>query len=69
MLRYTLFYITNARLKLEKTQVKPKQHPDADLSLFENYWRFYPRYHPKIIGDFLENVQKANVSVLMRLYN
>ena len=34
MLRYTPFYITNARLKLEKTQAKPQQHLEAELSLF-----------------------------------
>ena len=39
---YTLFlicntFITNARLKLAKTQANAKQHPDAEQLLFENY--------------------------------
>ena len=29
--------MSNARLKLAKTQAKAKQHPDAELFLFENY--------------------------------
>ena len=28
---------------------------------------FYPRYHPKVIGDFLKNVQKTNATGLMSL--
>ena len=39
---YTVFYtsntiIGNARLKLTKAQAKPKQHPQAELVLFEIY--------------------------------
>ena len=39
---YTLFYISktltsNVRLKLPKNQVNTKQHPEAQLELFENY--------------------------------
>ena len=38
---YTLFtsstFISNARLKLEKNQANAKQHPEAELLLFENY--------------------------------
>ena len=30
-------FITNARLKLEKNRGKAKQHPKADLLLFENF--------------------------------
>ena len=30
-------FISNARLKLAKNQVKAKQHPEAELLLFENY--------------------------------
>ena len=29
----------------------------------------YPRYHPKTIGDNIENVQKTSASVLMRSHN
>ena len=32
--------IRNARLKLTKDQAKTKQHPEAELLLFENYWLF-----------------------------
>ena len=31
------FFISNARLKSAKKQAKAKQHPEAELSLFENY--------------------------------
>ena len=30
-------FISNARLKLAKNQAKAKQHPEAELLLFENY--------------------------------
>ena len=30
-------FISNARLKLGKNQAKAKQHPEAELLLFENY--------------------------------
>ena len=30
-------FISNARLKLERNQAKSKQHPEAELLLFENY--------------------------------
>ena len=30
-------FISNARLKLAKNQANAKQHPEAELSLFENY--------------------------------
>ena len=41
---YTLLFIrntfiSNARLKLKKSQVNPKQHPRTELLLFENYSR------------------------------
>ena len=38
-------YIDNAKWKLTQSQAKAKPHPEAS------------RYHPKIIGDILENVQ------------
>ena len=39
---YTLFlisntFISNARLKFAKNQANAKQHPEAELLLFENY--------------------------------
>ena len=33
-------FISNARLKLAKNQAKTKQHPEAELLLFENYLLF-----------------------------
>ena len=35
---YTLFFISNTRLKVAKNQAKAKQYPEAELLLFENYW-------------------------------
>ena len=32
----TRFFISNTRLKLAKNQTKAKQHPEAELLLFEN---------------------------------
>ena len=34
---YTLFFISNTRLKVAKNQAKAKQYPEAELLLFENY--------------------------------
>ena len=34
---YTLFFISNARLKFAKNQAKAKEHPQAELLLFDNY--------------------------------
>ena len=60
---YTRFFISNsfirnARLKLIKNQANVKQHPEAELLVFENYSHLHPRYHPKMIGHFLKNKQK-----------
>ena len=30
-------FISNARLKLAKNETNPKQHPEAELLVFENY--------------------------------
>ena len=45
ILSYTRFFInntfiSNARLKLAKNQANAKQHPEAELLLFENYSLF-----------------------------
>ena len=42
--------MSNARLKLAKNQAKAKQHPEAELLLFEIIRFSHPHYHPKIIG-------------------
>ena len=60
---YTVFYtsnsiIGNARLKLTKTQAKPKQHPQAELMLFEIYSLSLSTLLFKIIRVILKNAQK-----------
>ena len=55
---YTLYFISNARLKFAKNQAKAKQHLDAELCNLKIIRFLHPRYHPKIIGDILKNVQK-----------
>ena len=64
-------FISNVKLKLAKNQANFKQHPQAELLLFENYLHsLHPRYHPKIIGHILKNKQKkTKLSVFMRLYD
>ena len=37
MCRNTLFFVNNTSLKLVKNQAKAKQHPQAEVLLFENY--------------------------------
>ena len=54
----TLFFTSNARLKLAKNL---KQHPEAELLLFENYRFLHPCYHLKMTGDILKNQQKISV--------
>ena len=44
-------FISNARLKLTNNQAKAKQHPEAELLLFENYSLSSFMYHPKITAD------------------
>ena len=55
-------FISNARLKFARNQAKAKQHPQAELLLFDNYSLSHPRYHPKILGDILKNMQKTSAS-------
>ena len=52
--------ISNARLKFAKNQAKAKQHLQAELLLVDNNSLSASRYHPKIIGDILNNMQKNN---------
>ena len=56
-------FISNAKLKLAKNQAKAKQHPEAELLLFENYWISWSTLSSKIIKAILKNVQKTNTSV------
>ena len=54
-------FICNARLKLAKNYAKGKQHPDTELSLFENNLLSSSTLLSKILGDILKNVQKKQV--------
>ena len=56
-------------MKLAKNKAKAKQHPKAELSLFEIFRFFHQRYHPKMIRYILKNVLKTSTLVLMRLYD
>ena len=65
---YALFFISNifisnARLKLAKNQAKAKQHPQAELLLFEYYSLSTPRLSSKNNRRYSKNVQKISPSV------
>ena len=47
----------NARLKLAKIQANTKQHPKAELLLFENYSHPLSTLSSKTIGHTLKNEQ------------
>ena len=51
-------FISNAGLKLPKNQADVKQHPEAELLLFENYSYSWSTLSSKIIGHILTNKQK-----------
>ena len=55
--------------EIGKSQAKAKKHAETELQLFENYSLFHPLCHLKIMGEILENVQKASarVSFLIKL--
>ena len=44
--------------KIGKKSTKCKQHPEAELSLFENNSHSLSRYHPKIIGKERKRTNK-----------
>ena len=44
-----------------------KEHPEAELQLFENYLLSSSKLSSKIVGDVLKNIPKTSASVLMRL--
>ena len=47
----------------QKNQTKAKQHPEAELRYFKIIHLLYSRYHTKVIGDILKNVEKTSTSV------
>ena len=51
-------FISNARIKLAKNQANAKQHPEAELLLFENYSHSSSMLSSKIIVHILTNKQK-----------
>ena len=52
-----------ARLKLAKNQAKAKQHPEAELLLFENYSLSPPALPSKNKRRYSKNAQKTSPSV------
>ena len=72
---YTLFFISKTfiskvRLKLEKNQANSKQHPEADLLLFENYSLPLSTLSPKNNKNYFKKMSKRTiVFVFMRLYD
>ena len=65
ILEYTFFFYisntfkSNIRLKLAKNQAKAKQHPEAELLLFENYWLSSPTLSSKNNRRYFKNCTKA----------
>ena len=62
---YTLFiisstFISNARLKLAKNQANAKQHPEAELLIFENYSQSSSMLSSKNNRNTLKNKLKKN---------
>ena len=57
-------FTSNASLKLAKNQAKAKQHPDAELLLFENYSLSTPTLSSKNKMRFSKNVQKSKYTRL-----
>ena len=56
----------------KKNWAKAKQHPEAELLLFENYLLSSSTLSSKNVGHILKNVQKSKCvysSILMRLYD
>ena len=63
----SITFISNTMLKLAKNEAKTKQHPEAELLLFENHSLSSSSLSSKKIGHILKYVQKASVPVSMRL--
>ena len=56
-----------AKLKLTKNQANAKQHPEAELLLFENYLLLSSNLSPKSSRGYSKKYAKISASVLMRL--
>ena len=56
-------FIRNSRLKLVKNQAKLNNTLTLNFCYSKISCLFYPRSHPKIIGDILKNIQKTSTHV------
>ena len=50
--------MSNARLKLAKNQANAKQHPEAELLLFDNYSHSSSTFSSKNNSSYSKNKQK-----------
>ena len=57
-------FISNARLRLAKIKQVLRNTPTLDFHYLKIALILHPHYHPKIVEEILENVQKASTSVL-----
>ena len=61
-------FISNARLKLAKTQANTKQHPEAELLLHENYSHFSSAFAYKNNSTYSKKIGKRrSMSVKMKI--
>ena len=66
MLKLHTFFISNTRLKLAENQANFKQHPEAELLLFENYSHYSPPLSCKNNGTYSKKTGKiTSLSVLI----
>ena len=54
----TRFFYKQRQTEIGKKKANAKQHPEAELLLFEVIHILHPRYHAKIIRYILKNKQK-----------
>ena len=63
-------FIGNARIKLAKNQANAKEHPEAELWLFENYSYSSSTLSSKNDRTYSKKMSKrTSVSVFLRLYD
>ena len=60
-------FISNARLKLGKNQAKAKQHPEAELLLFENYSLSSPTLSSKNNRRYCTKNKRVCLNEVIRL--
>ena len=60
-------FVSNTRLKLAKNQANAKQHPEAELLLFENYSHYSSTLSSKNDRTYSKKIiQRIGVSIFMR---